>query len=347
LSSNKSDKTTRQQEHVLKWVRKLQIDEDKALSWIKENCPEHCQDCLGTTVRSIVDGSWEHSCHYGRLFHGICHLKSELRNFLTYDGQPLVSLDIANSQPVFLSLIVLLSSQKKGSLSHFNSFNNEMATVSDELFFEVINPAISNEDLFRFFEQWEEENAEDKEDKEDKEKANSSIPLPNPFPHTLMMNLLPNYLTQDEEDYILTTEKGLLYETFLTLDNKLTRDEVKKSLFASTLYCNNQTMNNSKLGKLFKDKWPTVAETISNLKGKDHAQLPRLMQRIEAQFIYNRVVNRIALEQPDALCVTIHDSILTTPDKQQDIELIMKDEFRKIGLNPTIRTDRYGSCEAL
>jgi hypothetical protein len=36
---------------------------------------------------------------------------------------------------------------------------------------------------------------------------------------------------------------------------------------------------------------------------------------------------------------TIHDSILTTPDQADEVRAIMLREFRRFGLNPTIRLE--------
>ena len=42
----------------------------------------------------------------GRLHSTLTQLKSDLRQFITYDGHPLVSIDIVNSQP-YLSTVLL------------------------------------------------------------------------------------------------------------------------------------------------------------------------------------------------------------------------------------------------
>ena len=41
----------------------------------------------------------------------------------------------------------------------------------------------------------------------------------------------------------------------------------------------------------------------------------------------------------DEFIATIHDSILTTPDKADEVRAIMVREFQRFGLNPMIRLE--------
>jgi hypothetical protein len=49
------------------------------------------------------------------------------------------------------------------------------------------------------------------------------------------------------------------------------------------------------------------------------------------------ICRKILDELPGTFIATIHDSILTTPDKADEVKAIMLREFRRFGLNPTIR----------
>ncbi len=53
------------------------------------------------------------------------------------------------------------------------------------------------------------------------------------------------------------------------------------------------------------------------------------------------ICRRILAEQPGTFIATIHDSIMTTPDKAEEVKAIMVREFRKFGLNPMIRLEAY------
>ena len=44
---------------------------------------------------------------------------------------------------------------------------------------------------------------------------------------------------------------------------------------------------------------------------------------------------------PGTFVGTIHDSILTTPDKADEVWAVMLEEFQRFGLKPTIRKEVY------
>jgi hypothetical protein len=47
-----------------------------------------------------------HVCDYGRVHTNLTNLKSGLRQFLSFEGRPLVNLDVRNSQPLLFSLLL-------------------------------------------------------------------------------------------------------------------------------------------------------------------------------------------------------------------------------------------------
>jgi hypothetical protein len=51
------------------------------------------------------------------------------------------------------------------------------------------------------------------------------------------------------------------------------------------------------------------------------------------------ICRNILAEMPGTFVGTIHDSILTTPDKADEVRTIMVREFRRFGLHPTIRLE--------
>ena len=53
------------------------------------------------------------------------------------------------------------------------------------------------------------------------------------------------------------------------------------------------------------------------------------------------ICRRILEKLPGTFVSTIHDSILTTPDKVDAVKAIMVEAFQWVGLNPTIRTESY------
>ena len=53
------------------------------------------------------------------------------------------------------------------------------------------------------------------------------------------------------------------------------------------------------------------------------------------------ICRRILDELPGTFVATIHDSIMTTPDKADEVKTIMVREFQRFGLNPMIRLETY------
>jgi hypothetical protein len=118
--------------HLIKWYNEnLQIDYSLAMSYIEDDLarklanpdlmdydmkakkfkdPYNQYNCSALNIERIHAGEFLLSvdANVFRLHSTISNLKSEIRHCLTYDGQPLVSVDIKNSQP-YLSTGILKS----------------------------------------------------------------------------------------------------------------------------------------------------------------------------------------------------------------------------------------------
>jgi hypothetical protein len=96
-----------------------------------------------------------------------------------------------------------------------------------------------------------------------------------------------------------------------------------------------------RLRDLFAGDFPSVYQVINDLKRKDYRQLAYLLQACESKIMIDIICRRILEEWPGTFVGTIHNSILTTPDKADEVRAIMQREFHKFGLRPTIRTEAY------
>jgi hypothetical protein len=63
----------------------------------------------------------------------------------------------------------------------------------------------------------------------------------------------------------------------------------------------------------------------------------RLMQLLESSLIIGRICRRIMEESPKTTVITLHDQLLTTPDRVDYVEQVMREEFEKVGLFPTFK----------
>ena len=98
---------------------------------------------------------------------------------------------------------------------------------------------------------------------------------------------------------------------------------------------------------LFERDYPTLAQYVWDTKGgqslkkKDYGRLSVECQLAESDFIIGKVCTRIFDAKPDTFVVTIHDSLLVKPQDRAWIGDIMRDEFRKLDMTPTITETRY------
>lgn len=75
-----------------------------------------------TSISLIEDGLWYLiPDRYGRVHTNITNLSSHLRKALRVSGQPLVEIDIRNSQPFFFGLLLILYFTNRHKLSSYNT----------------------------------------------------------------------------------------------------------------------------------------------------------------------------------------------------------------------------------
>jgi hypothetical protein len=79
---------------------------------------------------------------------------------------------------------------------------------------------------------------------------------------------------------------------------------------------------------------------IRRVKRGNHCRLAHLGQRAESDFIFGRVVSRLLRERPELFIATIHDSVLTTVGDEQYVRGVMLEEFRTLGIEPTVRVEK-------
>ncbi len=148
-------------------------------------------------------------------------------------------------------------------------------------------------------------------------------------------------LPQDVLEFIDLCERGILYDDLM---RRLgvpphRRKAFKRLVFAQVFFGRNQ--QTGRLRDLFAGDFPTVYQVINDLKRKDYRQLAYLLQAHESKLMIDIICRRILEEWPGTFVGTIHDSILTTPEKAVEVRAIMVREFHKFGLRPTIRTEAY------
>ncbi len=242
-----------------------------------------------------------------RLHTNLTNIKSELRNFITFNGVKLVSVDYSNSQPLLSTLFLK------------NSYWSAVKQNSSELHYTDIR---YKDDEVKFI--------------------NDIISLIKTSTYTM----IPTFKKScDIDTYVSLCENGELYEFIqekLSLSDN-SRKAVKIAVF-QMLFTNNRFIGQAKAEpkRAFKRLFPCVYDVLSLIKKGDSRLLPILLQRIESEIILNRVAKRIEIERPYLPLFTIHDSVVSTLGNELYIQCVMKEEMEKaIGLSPHMKIEYW------
>jgi hypothetical protein len=261
-----------------------------------------------------------------RLHTNLTSIRSDQRNFLTYKGESLVSIDYVNSQPLISCALlnpmfyINRDAEEVTGGETFNALMNYdmMSNYESELFTCIdVSSNIYNtiyDDIY-----------------------NTISMLPSiMFPETST-----SLVNTNQESFKSLCEKGVLYEYIeqhalsLGISNKLTRQQVKAAVFQMMFTSNNFIgQKGAESKRIFKELFPVEYEIFASIKRKDKTNLPILLQKTESKLMFERVVPRIQMELPNAPIFTIHDSIVTTIGNEDYVAMVMQQELSKaLGLN--------------
>ena len=303
------------------WNSKIEFDYIGAKRWLDNKLLEelklskpHCERRY--FVRRLViekfknrDYTLHQDSTTGRVHSLLTQLKSELRQFVTYDGKPLVALDIINSQPFLtaslLNLETFISNNIQEKINKYNDREDIKSTIMLALKHEDLK---KKDDLIKFL----------------------------------------DFVAKGEFYEMfgeLLLEKGLVKEK----DKKKLRKLTKRVMFASMFGNNNGKckMKDKKTGKirfipnegmeLFKETFPTVHEIFRIIKIKRHNTLACLLQNLEAELVLHRACKIISDERPDVPIFTLHDSIITTDINANYVKRVLSEVLLDaIGIAPKI-----------
>jgi hypothetical protein len=115
------------------------------------------------------------------------------------------------------------------------------------------------------------------------------------------------------------------------------REDFKRTLYQNVFYGKVRVQKGSEEGKAFRRLFPTMFDLLLDLKEGQYQRSSRMMQKVEAHFVYDRICTRIEAERPQVFLGTIHDALVTTPDQAGYVRRVMAEEFGRVGVMPTIR----------
>lgn len=320
--------------HLRKWFNdKLQIDYEGAMKYLQDQYEHNEKTGMENALLKFNANSVsayrlkEHDYIFtvdnnvGRLHTNLTILKSEIRNFLTYDGKPMVSVDYANSQPLLGS--VLLDE---------NFYTVELPSSTP------INPKPPLFNIYKVV-----------------KPPSLFLPLSSPsslktiHSYIMIVKSRETYTGIGFKPYIASVSAGKLYayiqeqvkiQTGLDITDK---KELKAVVF-TVLFTDNRFIGQPEAEpkRIFRNLFPDVYEVFAMIKKGDSTILPRLLQTIESKLMLDNVAKRIAKERPKMTIYTIHDSIACTVGNEDYVARVMKEEMQKaIGVTPTVKFEYW------
>lgn len=324
--------------YLRKWYEQIEVDLPLAMSLLKK---DDLSERAKLPIEQIAAKEFSFSfCRFGRIHTDLTRFPSLARPALRFHGEPLVSLDIANSQPLFLCLLLINYRKAGNKIFNFMTFDSKVKNPYEKLD-EIIAKTVGSFGL-------KEENNSiflsstsntTRKNGEELTEVVTNKQLATVNKTTRMEQRVDLGLRQDEADFIRLCESGELY-AFLKENLEVPRHRkwVKEDFFA---YLFGRNSHRSELKSLFAETFPHVAKLIKIHKQKDHAHLPNLLTNIESTFIINIVCRRLMNQHPAVPVFTIHDSILTTKPHVEQIRSIVLQEFENLVLTPTLHVTEY------
>lgn len=368
---------------------KLSIDKDAAIYYLtrdfedklinpgrrKKNSKGKTKNPLTQFYSSLLNIERLQSCGYNlllddnvrRLHSVLTNMWSDLRHFITYEGQKLVSVDLKNSQPYLSTLFMQDWFWDSTSTLKDNSFSQ--TTTSSPKFkyadlplkpkYNYKSKASSSNSKLRVsqgqsikYDLLEREMQQHKSQQYKTRQVKSIISNPvkgikwnsrTNKSNSLIdrsLRIIMNYKfaksieNEDVRLFLTHVSNGTLYEFFgnylATYLGKAyaDRDEVKTCMFI-IFFTDNRYIGQKKAApkKMFKKLFPTVYNIYAEIKRLDKTYLPRLLQRIESYLFLDIITRRIYRERPDLPIFTIHDSIVTTRGNEDYVKRVMEEEL--------------------
>lgn len=258
------------------------------------------------TLLKIHRGEFNHTIDAtaGRMHTVLTQLKGELRQFIKYNGQTLIAIDITNSQP-YLSTV----------LFNFEKFEKNKILQTIKIYNYNHNSQHNSNKLPYYLSKKVKEASES-------ENVNQYI------------ELVKSGLLYEEFGKILF-EKGLIN------DDSSLRKQAKKIIFSS-IFSPNTSIGHNKAIQIFKDYFPDVYEIYSNIKFKEHRTLACTLQNFEANLILHTACQIIANEKPEIPLFTLHDSIITTEGNEEYVyNTLFEVLLNAIGVPPTLKYEKW------
>jgi hypothetical protein len=258
-----------------------------------------------------------------RLHSFLSNMKKELRQLITYNGEPLVSIDIKSCQPYLLTYLLQAKNWEK-IVQLFNSsyfFSSSSSSIPSSSHIMSLYSSLLMSGLF----------SETQDSKGLQTKKNQKNVWEDDFYLFIM-----NKAMEENKEHVFpdkkTTKKKIMNILFDT-GTYMWHDEAKQ-LFMKWIPKEGAFIEKvHSISRLFKVKKSKCKNERVNL-------LPIMLQRIESMLVLEHVCRVISEELPDAPLLPVHDCIYTTPPYADLVKNIMERELTaEVGVKPGIKVE--------
>jgi len=311
--------------YLTKWFNeKLQINIQGAELKVEELFPEQTGPIKGTrkgkasrwtkrykaiqSINKFANQEFYYGAddNVGRFHSNLTNIKRELRDFITYDGQKLVNVDIKSAQPLFSTLLLN---------EEFWTKNGEVLSINH---FPSIIPLLSNSSSNSF--------------------SSTIIMLVKTLQH-IDNKLFKRYqsLVYSENFYKMISK---LFYPKAPFEKQKIKEMIYTVFFSSNRFIGQP---GAQAKRDFRTNFPEIYEVFRLIKKNNHRALAHILQRIESTIMIQHVAKRISEERPELPIFTIHDSLATTVGNQDYVSLIIKEETARLtGLNAKLGLEYWG-----
>lgn len=292
--------------------KQFKLDTVGAIRWVESNIVQLRKKCSYlSAIYRIKGGTKNKQLYYerndtnNRIDTNLTNLSKDLRPFII-SQEPLINIDIRNSQPLFFNLIlnelvkqIYNKYPKLNSKYKFNPYSlSPLLQLNIAEHIDVTMIKVRRKDQEKFIE--------------------------------------------EVKKYHNLTVKGLWYE-YLGKIFGITRESAKGKWMAIA-YCSNKSVKYYFDKVLFQIYgFPIISEVIRQIKVKDHSTFAVSLQRIESAIFIDNICKKLVDEE--IIPFTIHDSVIVKESQVQRAKEIMEEVLKScFGKTPIIKTERVDNA---
>lgn len=278
----------------------MDIDYLKAEKWIQKNVPNNNWYYYLLSLNQLQDNRFRYfkrNKTNSRLDSNLTVLPTSLRQYIIGNY---TSIDLKNSQPFFLSVIIkTIINKQRNPLCCYLDYDYLARTFGIKALRDIskIPHLIQKQELANL------------------RNYNNSVLKGSLYED--FIRLYPNNLTRKEA-------KDIIFKVLFS------RNEVSENFKVYIPF--------EKEKEIFKNTYPYVSEVVKILKNKDHTLLPVYLQKLESYIFIDCVAKKLCEE--GIVPLTIHDSLIVKTKDKEKAPSIIEGVFQKyLGLIPSFHIE--------